>query len=137
MKKSLFIFFLLSCLSEVAFSQPLLETGGKRMPDVWIDKDTHHKVVRLTDSSRSNLSFYFHNDPFVGNEMVYYSSARTSPADINVTKQETYNSNARDKQLYAVDIVTKNATALTHQLSPMNGEIVAKKSGNVYYQVKD
>ena len=26
---------------------PVLETG-KNMPDEWIDKDTNHKIVRLT-----------------------------------------------------------------------------------------
>ncbi len=55
-----------------AHAQQELETGGQKpMPAEWIDKDTHHKVIRLTDDSRSNLSFYFHNNPFVGNRMVY------------------------------------------------------------------
>ncbi|MEO8403688.1 MAG: oligogalacturonate lyase family protein [Chitinophagaceae bacterium] len=136
MKKVLFCFLLAFCINHFAISQTLMETGGQKMPNEWIDKDTHHKLVRLTDTSRSNLSFYFHNDPFVGNDMVFYSSARSSPADITVTKQETYNSNSKDKQLYAVDLTTKKMTPLTHEASPMGGEIVAR-SGNVYYQVKD
>src|SRR5690242_4245936 len=136
MKKT-FLFIFSLCSYAVSMGQQVMETGGKKMPDTWIDKDTHHRVVRLTDSSRSNMSFYFHNDPFVGNEMVYYSSARTRPEDIDVTKQETYNSNARDKQIYVVDIDTRKAEPLTHHVSPMNGELVSKKSGNVYYQIKD
>lgn len=27
---------------------PTMETGGQKMPDVWIDKDTGHKVMKLT-----------------------------------------------------------------------------------------
>ena len=56
-------------------AQPLLETGGKPMPDEWIDKDTHHKIIKLTRKEGSNYSFYFHNNPFVGNKMVFYNSA--------------------------------------------------------------
>ena len=126
MKKVLFCLLLTSCIYDVAISQILMETGGQKMPNEWIDKDTHHKLVRLTDTSRSNLSFYFHNDPFVGNEMVFYSSARSSPADITVTKQETYNSNAKDKQLYAVDLTTKKMTPLTHEASPIGEKIVSE-----------
>jgi len=136
MKRMFCCLLLALCLSHFCIGQTLMETGGQKMPNEWIDKDTHHKLVRLTDTSRSNLSFYFHNDPFVGNEMVFYSSARSSPADITVTKQETYNSNSKDKQLYAVDLTTKKMTPLTHEVSPMGGEIVAR-TGNVYYQVKD
>jgi len=40
-------FFFLSIYS-VVFAQPLLETGGGPMPNVWIDKDTHHKIIKLS-----------------------------------------------------------------------------------------
>jgi len=118
---------------------PTLETGGQKpMPAEWIDKDTHHRVVRLTDINRSNLSFYFHNNPFTGNRMVYYSSAATGQlATDRVKKVETYNGNARDKQIYIVDLATRKSEPVTHQPQPMNGEILGKKGKNVYYQVKD
>ncbi|HEY4148263.1 MAG TPA: oligogalacturonate lyase family protein [Chitinophagaceae bacterium] len=122
-----------------AHAQQELETGGQKpMPAEWIDKDTHHKVIRLTDESRSNLSFYFHNNPFVGNRMVYYSSA-AAPQLVSdrVAKVETYNGNTKDKQLYVVDLTTHKAEPITHQSSPMNGEIVGKKGKNVFYQIKD
>lgn len=124
-------------LQFAAHAQPVMETGGQRMPAEWIDKDTHHRVVRLTGTDRRNMSFYFHNDPFAGNKMVYYSSANDQTGGNEPGKQEIYNSNARDRQIYELDLVTKKAEPVTHQASPMTGEIFAKKGRNVYYQIKD
>jgi len=118
-------------------AQALLETGGQKMPASWIDKDTRHKVMRLTNNGRSNMSFYFHNNPFAGDKMVFYSSEATQPENEKAAKQETYNSNTKDKQLYVVDLKTFKDEPVTHQASPMNGEILAKKTKDVYYQVKD
>ena len=118
------------------FSQPVLETGGKKMPNEWIDKDTKHKVIKLTRNDRSNLSFYFHNNPFIGNKMVYYSSS----ANAAKTDQKLETSNAllsRDKQLHLLDLSTLKSEQLTFHSSPMNGEIVHTGSGNIYYQIKD
>jgi oligogalacturonide lyase len=39
--------------------------------------------------------------------------------------------------LYLLDLSTLKSEQLTHQASPMNGEIVHNKSGEVYYQIKD
>ncbi|MEO5591753.1 MAG: oligogalacturonate lyase family protein [Chitinophagaceae bacterium] len=117
--------------------QPLLETGAQKMPSAWIDKDTHHKVMRLTNNGRSNMSFYFHNNPFAGNNMVFYSSEATQPENEKAAKQETYNSNTKDKQLYVVDLATMQSSPVTKQSSPMNGEILGRKGRNVYYQVQD
>jgi oligogalacturonide lyase len=102
------------------FSQPLLETGGKKMPDEWIDKDTHHKVIRLTRKDGNNLSFYFHNNPFYENKMAFYST-----------------DNEHGKQICYVDLKTLRVQQVTSQKSPMSGEIVGKRTGNVYYQIKD
>lgn len=114
-------------------AQPVLETGSN-MPKEWIDKDTRHKIVRLTSNERSNLSFYFHNSPFVGDKMVYYSTQKTKdPA----AKQETYNSNAADRQLYLLDLKTLGTERLTNSSAPMTGEIVSAKLNEVFYQVKD
>jgi oligogalacturonide lyase len=44
-----------------------METGGRPMPNEWIDKDTGHRVVKLTRRAGRNSSFYFHNNPFIGN----------------------------------------------------------------------
>src|SRR4051812_47637355 len=85
--------------SLTGFAQQEMETGGQKMPDEWIDKDTHHKVVRLTRDGGSNLSFYFHNNPFIGNKMVYYgSNANLAKTD---QKAETYDAAlSRNKQIY-------------------------------------
>src|SRR5437868_6096527 len=114
---------MLSLYSRPLFAQPVMETGGQKMPDEWIDKDTKHKVVRLSRiQGNSSLSFYFHNNPFIGNKMVFYSSGKNDVSGIQ--KQETYSTNARNKQLWLLDLTTLKAEQLTHQASPMNGEIV-------------
>jgi oligogalacturonide lyase len=136
-------FCLLVCLvaaNTIAFAQtshsvPVMETGGQKMPDEWIDKDTRHHIKRISRLEGSSLSFYFHNNPFYGNKMVFYNS---QPTDLTgVTKQETYSTNARNKQLYLVDLETLKTEQLTFQPSPMNGEILDRQNGIVYYQIKD
>jgi oligogalacturonide lyase len=118
------------------FAQPEMETGGQKMPDEWIDKDTKYKVVRLTRiEDHSNLSFYFHNNPFIGNKMVFYSSNKNDVS--GVQKQEIYSTNSKNKQLHLLDLGTLKSEQLTFQSSPMNGEIVDNKSGTIYYQIKD
>jgi oligogalacturonide lyase len=119
MKKQLFA--LLSMVSLSASAQPVLETGSQKpMPETWIDATTHHTIVRLTNKPGNNASFYFHNNPFVGNTMVFYSTDSTN-----------------GRQLYTVDLNTRKLEQVTHQSSPMNGEILATKGHNVYYQIKD
>jgi oligogalacturonide lyase len=78
-KKALVLLLVQYCCISV-FSQPVLETGGQKMPDEWIDKDTRHKIIKLTRKEGSNYSFYFHNNPFVGNKsdgykMVFYNTS--------------------------------------------------------------
>lgn len=119
-------------------AQQLLETGGKAMPDEWIDKDTRHKVVKLTRKEGSSMSFYFHNNPFVDNKMVFYNSSREKAGQVtDMKKQETYNLNVKDKQLYTVDLADFSIKRLTNQSTPMNGEIVSAKRRELFYQVKD
>ncbi|MEO6455821.1 MAG: oligogalacturonate lyase family protein [Ginsengibacter sp.] len=131
------IYLLTFCfiLIQPAFAQQFLETGGKKMPDEWIDKDTKHKVIKLSRIDGSNLSFYFHNNPFTGNNMVFYSSSKNDVS--NIQKQETYSANSKNKQLHLLDLSTFKSEQLTFHSSPMNGEIVHNKTGEVYYQIKD
>ena len=115
-----FILSLLILPAIAATAQPVIETGSQKpMPETWIDASTHHKVVRLTNKPGNNSSFYFHNNPFIGNKMVFYS---------------TDNNN---RQIYTVDLTTRKLEQVTHQALPMNGEIVSAKGHNVYYQIKD
>ena len=119
-------------------AQPVLETGGKKMPDEWIDSATHHKIIKLTRTAGSNMSFYFHNNPFIGDQMIFYNSSNPKTADEDENKKlEVYNLNTRNKQLYALDLTTLKAVQLTHHPLAMNGEIVSAKRKEAFYQVKD
>ncbi|WP_431211134.1 oligogalacturonate lyase family protein [Puia sp. P3] len=105
-------------LQLVVRAQPLAETGPKKeMPPEWIDQDTHHKVVRLSRKEGDNLSFYFHNNPFIGNQMIFYST------------------DASGKHLYTVDLRTLALRQVGR--GGANGEIVGHKSNSVYYQSHD
>jgi oligogalacturonide lyase len=117
-------------------AQPILQTGGQTMPNEWIDKDTHHKVIKLTQKGGSNYSFYFHNNPFIKNKMVFYNTEPQKEID-KAAKQETYNINTKNKQLYQVDLQTLKIEQLSFHPSAMNGEIVAASTNTVFYQVKD
>jgi len=123
-------------------AQPVMETGGQKMPDEWIDKSTGHKLIKLTRREGSNMSFYFHNNPFIGNKsdgyrMVFYGTNAQNSNKNDSVKQEIYNVSAGNKQIYSVDLNTLKIEQLTSQKSPMNGEIVAPKNHLVYYQTKD
>jgi oligogalacturonide lyase len=131
-----FIYFLI-LLSSQTFAQQKMETGGKKMPDEWIDQSTGYKVIRLTRRMGNNMSFYFHNNPFVGSKMIFYGTDLLITNKNDSVKQETGNIPANNKQLYSVDLKTLKVEQLTNQASPMNGEIIAPKSRLVYYQIKD
>lgn len=131
MKAQLLVLHLVISLSVLA--QPVLPTGPG-MPEEWIDADTHHRIMRLTNNDRSNFSFYFHNNPFIGDKMVFYSTRKTTDA---AAKQETYNSNASDRQLYLLDLKTMRSEPLTHHSSPMLGEIVSTQLNEAFFQIKD
>ena len=113
-----------------------METGGQKMPNEWIDKTTGHKIIKLSRMEGGSYSFYFHNNPFIGNKMVFYNTAPQNEKD-KAAKQETYNINEANKQIYMVDLKTLAIEQLTHHPTAMNGEIVSAKINKVFYQVKD
>src|SRR5688572_2689389 len=125
------------CITLQVFAQPSIETGGQKMPNEWIDPSTGHKIIKLTRREGNNMSFYFHNNPFVGNKMIFYGTDYLNTASNDSVKQETGNIPASNKQLYSVDLKTLKVEQLTYQTNSMNGEIVAEKNKLVYYQVKD
>ena len=108
-----------------AQAQARLETGGQQpMPAAeWLDQATGHKVVRLTPLDGNNGSFYFHNNPFLkttqGDEMVF------SHAD------------EQGQQLRLVNLQTRQVRPLTGYYKRISGEIVGRKSHDVYYQVEN
>ena len=109
---------------------PVLQTGGHKMPLAWIDKDTHHKVIRLTPRDGNSASFYFHNNPFIagkdkeGDRMIFYGN-------------DLYQADSVGMQLFTVNLSNLQITALTDNRFRKNGEIVGKKNHNVYYQIND
>jgi len=120
MHRLTFYFLAAALLQQLtSLAQPLMETGPKKsMPDEWIDQDTHHKVVRLSRKEGNNLSFYFHNNPFIGNKMIFYST------------------DSSGRQIYTVDLATLQLKKVS-QSSSVNGEIVGHRSNSVYYQSHD
>lgn len=105
---------------------PTLETGGRiPMPPEWIDRDTGHRVVRLTRSRGASRSFYFHNDPFLagrdgtGESMVYYGDTPQGP------------------QLFLLDLGTLESRQLTQHPRGVSGEIVGRRRRSVFYQARD
>ena len=127
----------LSFYPSLLVAQPKLQTGGNKMPNEWIDESTGYRIVRLTRRPGNNMSFYFHNNPFVGNKMIFYGTDFLITNKNDSVKQETGNIPASNKQLYSVDLKNLKVEQLTYQSSPMNGEIVAPKGKLVYYQIKD
>ncbi len=126
--------FIALLLTIEVHAQPILETGGQQMPEEWIDASTRHRVVRLTNKTGNNSSFYFHNRPFIGNSMVYYHS------DINSTPTNTSRNeslNPLNKQLYLLNLQTKISEPLTRHPVAMSGEIIFDKGGEVFFQSND
>jgi oligogalacturonide lyase len=133
MKQPNFIIFIVVALilfSTGLSAQPIIQTGGQKMPSTWIDKNTHHKVIRLTQRKGNSASFYFHNNPFITEQdgktvsMVFYGN-------------DAYKADAEGMQLFTVNLSNLKITQLTDMKFRKTGEIVGKKNHNIYYQVKD
>src|SRR5918993_3877759 len=125
---------IISCICTNA--QDVLETGGQKMPNEWIDKSTRHKIINISRKEGSNLSFYFHNNPFVGNKMIFYSSNKQKGEQAtDMKRQEVGDLNVKNRQLYMVDLSTLKIEQLTHHPLAMSGEIVSAKNKKVYFQV--
>jgi oligogalacturonide lyase len=104
---------------------PRLESGGGPMPLEWVDRDTGHRVVRLSRREGINSSFYFHNNPFVpgrageADQMVYYGSTPDG------------------RQLFALDLETLESRQVTHRPGGVSGEIVDPRRREAVYQAGD
>ena len=126
------IFLLTSCInkqSEQIKEQlpiPILETGSQQpMPDEWIDRDTNHRIKRLSRREGGGRSFYFHNNPFVkglddeGDLMVCYAKVDGL------------------RQLFALNLKTLEMTQLTYHGHQVRGEIVSSITREAFYQSHD
>lgn len=123
-------FFVFIFSQNLIEAQSVMETGGQKMPYEWIDKDTHHKVIRLTRRDGNSRSFYFNNDPFIlgengaGDRMVFYGNSGEAG---RLVAQE----------LFTVNLKSFQIEQLTHDSRFKMGEIVGHTSHNVYFQSKD
>ena len=112
----IFIIFHLICFP--IFAQPIMETGGQKMPDEWIDKSTGHKVINLTRRTGNNYSFYFHNNPFIGDKMIFYGTDFLNTSKNDSVKQEISNIAAGNKQIYTVDLKTLKVDQVWFEIIP-------------------
>ncbi len=109
-------------LAGAARSQKILETGSvSPMPNEWIDKDTGHKIIRLSRLPGSSASFYFHNNPFLKPDLMAFF----------------HSDEAGNRQVYTVNLNTLKTTALTNSSSRKGAEIVSPLTGEVFYQTGD
>jgi oligogalacturonide lyase len=122
-----------------AVAQEVLETGGQKMPAEWIDKDTRHKVIKLSAPLAGNsLSFYFHNNPFAVNQMIFYNSTNQNKTEVTDQKNMPVSSvNSSNKQLYSINLATKKIKRLTSAVAPMSGEVVCNSTKTIFYQLND
>lgn len=111
---------------------PVMETGGQAMPDAWIDKDTGHKVFKLIPRQGANSSFYFHNNPFVGDEMIFNGFDQRSKGNDMEARREPGRS-----QVYAVNLKTQAYRQITNEPYPVKTEIVCKHTREIFFQHAD
>ncbi len=134
MRKTLISMLLfLTAMSMSAQNVPTMETGGGPMPDEWIDKDTGFRVVKLTRRPGSNSSFYFHNNPFIGNEMLFKGS------DVAHAGNDMIHGGGpqRRTQMYAVDLQSLKIRQVTNEPFNVSTEIVCPATHEIFYQHRD
>lgn len=130
MNKLIILGFLMLLCGTQSYAQPVLSTGGKTMPNEWIDSSTGHLVKRLTNLNGNYASFYFHNNPFLpaangkGWLMVFYGN-------------DQYNGDGRGRQLHVLNLQTGKSEQLTFSSASKFGEIVAVKRREAFYQSAD
>ena len=116
-----------------AQTTPIMETGGQSMPNEWIDKDTGHKVIKLTRREGLNQSFYFHNNPFIGEEMIFCGGETKFAGNDNL-----HGAGPKEGlQLYAVNLKTLDIRQLTNEQFNVNSEVVCPATKEIFYQNSD
>jgi len=85
-------------------------------PERWIDEDTGHEVIWLTRRPGSNVSLYFHQNPFTaeGDKMVFTGGTEDGQRAFTV-----------DLDTLAIEQITDQSTS---------HEVVAPKSRTLYYR---
>lgn len=111
-------------------AQEALVTGSQKpMPAEWIDKDTGHKVVRLSGKTGPINNWYFHNNPFLkekkneGDKMVF--------SDTDGLHNQVFTLNLKNK---SVEQVTTGASQkrMLSMTSPKTREIIYQTADSIY-----
>lgn len=96
---------------------PLPDTWPPTVPgrNEWVDKDTGHKVIRLSKREGNNEIFYFHQNPFTaeGDKMVFMGSTD------------------QGRNAFSIDLKTLDIQQIT--TIGCGFEVVAPKSRTLYY----
>lgn len=119
------ISILTACTTPQRTDAPVMTSGGQPMPDEWIDKDTRHRIVRLTRRPQGGSSFYFHNNPFL--------KAENGTDDLMVF----YGNTDSLRQLFTVNLATFEIRQITGHGARFHGEIVGPSRKEVFYQSGD
>lgn len=94
----------------------------QQVPNEWTDPATGYRILRLTRRPEPNMSFYFHNNPFV--------AGQGSEGDLMLF----YGSTDEGMQLFRLNLKTLETRQLTHQTGRIRGEIVSPKLREAFYQ---
>lgn len=113
---------------------PVMETGGQPMPNEWIDKDTGHRVMKLTRREGSNRSFYFHNNPFINPKEMVFVGTDVKQASTDMRHNSTAGT---VKQMYAVDLKSLKIRQITNEKYGVSTEIVCPKTQEIFFQHGD
>jgi oligogalacturonide lyase len=105
------------CSAADASSAVAQGAASSELRDEWIDRDTGHRVVRLSGLPGSSQSFYFHQNGITseGDKLVFENS---TPGATN--------------RLFVLDWSTRKLEALTPPGAM--GAVLSRKSRQVYYQ---
>lgn len=120
-------FFLINTLAQ---AQQTLETGSQKpMPAEWIDKDTGHKVVRLSGKTGPISNWYFHNNPFFtqksdeGDKMVF--------SDTESSIRQVFTLNLKDKTVEQISSGPSQKRMLS-MTSPTTREVIYQTADSIY-----
>lgn len=105
-----------------ASAQDVLVTGAqKTMPAEWIDRDTGHRVVRLSGPTGPISNWYFHNNPFVDDKRMVFDNVVDGV-----------------HQVFTLNIATRKVEQLTFDAAPKRLlPLIAHATREILYQSGD
>ena len=74
-------------LLTLIFSISIVAQTPQELPREWIDSDTGHRIIRLSDENGSS-SFYFHQNGYAGDKLVFSTRHGLSTYDFKIKKIE-------------------------------------------------